>query len=541
MVFAVIVVICLLASVPPISRDALIHHLTIPKLYLKHGGIYEIQELKFSYYPMNLDLLYLVPLYFKNDIFPKFIHFGFALITAVMIYKYLSRRINREYALLGALFFLSIPVITRLSSIAYVDLGLICFLFASLLYVFRWIESEFQLKYLAISAIFCGLGLGTKYNGLIGLFLLGLFIPFVYTRYHAGKNLYSTKAVSWGAVFVFIALTVFSPWMIRNIIWTGNPVYPLYNGFFNNEKNIETILTEHQNRKSARMSHFEIRKNLYGETTWEIAMLPIRVFFQGRDNDPKFFDGKANPFLLLLPVFAFLGFKRETRQLKTEKMLMLFFSICFLLFACAQTSIRIRYFSPIIPPLVILSMFGLSNISCVLLNSYQRVSQHVKKIIIFLIIFVMLGLNATYIISRFEYIRPIAYLSGKISRDSYIQRFWPEYAAMRYANEHLPKDAKIMGVYMGNRGYYLDVPIIFGLNMLQRLSAKAASPEEVVQMLREKKISHLLVNYELFNFWVKNYSRHEKRVLKDFFENYTATMFSKDGYGLLQVTLRPES
>lgn len=458
-----------------------------------------------------------------------------------MIYKYLSRRINREYALLGALFFLSIPVITRLSSIAYVDLGLICFLFASLLYVFRWIESEFQLKYLAISAIFCGLGLGTKYNGLIGLFLLGLFIPFVYTRYHAGKNLYSTKAVSWGAVFVFIALTVFSPWMIRNIIWTGNPVYPLYNGFFNNEKNIETILTEHQNRKSARMSHFEIRKNLYGETTWEIAMLPIRVFFQGRDNDPKFFDGKANPFLLLLPVFAFLGFKRETRQLKTEKMLMLFFSICFLLFACAQTSIRIRYFSPIIPPLVILSMFGLSNISCVLLNSYQRVSQHVKKIIIFLIIFVMLGLNATYIISRFEYIRPIAYLSGKISRDSYIQRFWPEYAAMRYANEHLPKDAKIMGVYMGNRGYYLDVPIIFGLNMLQRLSAKAASPEEVVQMLREKKISHLLVNYELFNFWVKNYSRHEKRVLKDFFENYTATMFSKDGYGLLQVTLRPES
>ena len=27
---------------PPISRDALIHHLAIPKLWLKHGGFYEI-------------------------------------------------------------------------------------------------------------------------------------------------------------------------------------------------------------------------------------------------------------------------------------------------------------------------------------------------------------------------------------------------------------------------------------------------------------------------------------------------------------------
>ncbi|MCA1785832.1 MAG: glycosyltransferase family 39 protein, partial [Desulfobacteraceae bacterium] len=232
-VFCTIGFVSLLALVPPVSRDALTHHLFIPNLYLQHGGIYEIPHISFSYYPMNLDLLYLIPLYSGNDILPKFIHFAFGLITAGMIYRYLSRRINTTYALLGSLFFLTIPVIVRLSSTVYVDLGLICFLFASMLYLFHWIESGFKPKYLLISAVFCGLALGTKYNGLVGLFLLGLFTAFVYARYHAGKKLYTVKSIGWAAAFVMAAMIVFSPWMIRNMAWTGNPVYPLYNSVFN--------------------------------------------------------------------------------------------------------------------------------------------------------------------------------------------------------------------------------------------------------------------------------------------------------------------
>ena len=87
-IFSVIVAVVVLASVPPVSRDALTHHLAIPKLYLKHGGIYEIPGIIFSYYPMNLDLLYLIPLYFQNDIAAKYIHFLFALLTALFIYKF---------------------------------------------------------------------------------------------------------------------------------------------------------------------------------------------------------------------------------------------------------------------------------------------------------------------------------------------------------------------------------------------------------------------------------------------------------------------
>ncbi len=86
----IILIICLvllilsiivLSLVPPVSKDALTHHLAVPKLYIKHGGIYEIPFMEYSYYPMNLDLLYIIPLYFGSDIIPKFIHFAFALLN----------------------------------------------------------------------------------------------------------------------------------------------------------------------------------------------------------------------------------------------------------------------------------------------------------------------------------------------------------------------------------------------------------------------------------------------------------------------------
>jgi hypothetical protein len=79
LIFVLIAAVLVLSCVPPVSKDELVHHLAVPKLYLKHGGMYEIPFMEFSYYPMNVDLLYLLPLSFGNDIVPKFIHFGFAL------------------------------------------------------------------------------------------------------------------------------------------------------------------------------------------------------------------------------------------------------------------------------------------------------------------------------------------------------------------------------------------------------------------------------------------------------------------------------
>jgi hypothetical protein len=223
----------------------------------------------------------------------------------------------------------------------------------------------------------------------------------------------------------------------------------------------------------------------------------------------------------------------------TEKLLMLGFSIFFLLFACVQTSIRIRYFAPIFPPLVLLSMFGLQYIQENIIGQNSRISGFLKRITVFLIIFVMLGLNAKYLIERFSFVQPVDYLTDKVTRDDYIQKYRPEFACLQYANRNLNKSHRILGLYIGNRAYYSDIDIMFDLDLLKDLASGADSAEEIYKGLRKKNITHLLINIELFNFYVKKYSLHQKQLLKDFFETYTLQEFERDGNGLLTVVHNP--
>jgi 4-amino-4-deoxy-L-arabinose transferase and related glycosyltransferases of PMT family len=211
----------LLNLTPPISRDALIHHLAVPKLWLKGGGFYEIPWADFSYYPMNIDLLYLVSLYFKSDIIPKFIHLTFGFGIGLLIYAYLKNRLGKNWGLLGFLIFFTTPVVANLSTTAYVDLGMAFFTTASILVFVRWRDDGYKnTKWLILSAICMGLAAGSKYNALIAWFFLTLTVVFCCSR-DTGRGFPALKA---GVIFFAIALLIVSPWYIKNYILTGNPL-----------------------------------------------------------------------------------------------------------------------------------------------------------------------------------------------------------------------------------------------------------------------------------------------------------------------------
>ena len=559
----VIVAGIILAWVPPVSRDALTHHLAVPKLYLQHGGITELPAVLFSYYPMNLDLLYIIPLYFGNDIVPKWIHFSFALLTAWLIYGYLKKRLGAEWALFGVIFFLSLPIIVKLSITVYVDLGLIFFSTAALLSLLKWIENRFQLKFLILSAVCCGLALGTKYNGLVVLLILALSIPLVYIRiskkgFHpqdltqnrsAGRI--QLEAVGFAVVFVFLALLVFSPWMIRNTIWKSNPVYPLYDPIFNRS---QTVPAEPQNDlqmsdpdadlpgpstvKSTPWGSLAMRRVIYGESWWEIALIPVRIFFQGQDDNPRHFDGKLSPFLLLLPFFAFRQTTRPSTALQTEKKFFIFFALLFVLYTFCTTSIRIRYITPIIPPLVIMAVFGFHNIVSAMTNRWQKKRPGVTKTVIPFLGAVVLSVNGIYMVQQFHYVRPFTYLSGQVSRDAYIEKYRPEYPIYRYANRHLPKHSKILGLFLGNRRYYCDRELIFGQNEFHKSVRQSDSAQILFMDLKENGYTHIIIRFDLFNWWAdKQLGAAKKEMLQAFFATYLEPIVSKNGYGLFALKI----
>jgi len=530
LVVVLIVSIMILSCVPPVSKDALVHHLAVPKLYLKHGGMYEIPFMPFSYYPMNLDLLYLIPLYFSNDIVPKFIHFSFALLTAAFMFDYLKRRINVIYALLGIIFFLSIPIIIKLSITVYVDLGLIFFSTASLLLLLKWIERGFSLKVLLLSATFCGLTMGTKYNGLIAFFILTFFVPFLYSRYMQGNKSRFLTAAGYGILFLFVALLFFSPWMIRDYGWTNNPIYPLYDHWFNPRNAINNQI----------IGLFPYRKLVYHETWWQMALLPLRVFFQGQDGSPQYFDGRLNPFLFFLPFFAFYGIKRDPAIIRNEKKIMIAYVVLFFAFALFSSSLRIRYISPIIPPLVILSIFGVRK----MVEEVRKIQpQSLGKIglaVIMFALFFSLWLNAEYLFGQYKYVDPLNYLDGALTRDEYIEKYRLEYPTLRYINENLPEDTRILFLFMGNRGYYCDREYVFDMNnnasMLRQLVRSSKSSHKVLLGLKNMDITHLIIHNKIFKKWIKsNFSQKDQEILEDFFKKHVRLLYFKWGYGLYRL------
>ena len=446
--------------------------------------------------------------------------------------------------------FLSIPIIIKLSITVYVDLGLIFFSTAALLSILKWIETEFKLNYLLLAGSCCGLAMGTKYNGLIVFFLLTMFVPFIYSRLNNEHPKVKIKAISAGLIFCSIALAIFSPWMIRNYIWTRNPVYPLYNSLFNVQMNPpcpirwEGVEFNEPVQEKIRFGRFAYRKFMYGEKWWETASLPIRIFLQGKDNDFQFYDGRLSALLLILPLFAFATSKNDRKDsYRSEKYIFLVFSVLFILFTMFSNVVRIRYIAPALPSLVILSVYGLKNLIAWLNNCpFNFIRRSGSIVVLFSIALYMIWMNGGYLVDQFKYVKPFSYISGAISRDVYVSRFRHEYAAFQYVNEHLPLDSKILFFYIGKRGYYCDRQYFpdEGGNMkfLYRLIRSHNSALKINQALQAKGITHLLINNSLFKERLYSDLKNEKRDLfLNFIINYCEILFDGDGFSVYKLQL----
>ena len=540
----------ILASVPPVDRDALTHHLFVPKLWLKHGGVYEIPEVPFSYYPMNLDLLYTIPLYFGNDIVPKYIHHLFALLTAWLIHRYLNKRLGYVYGLLGAIFFLSIPIIVKLSITVYVDLGLVFFTTASLLLLLHWAEKDFLLRYLLLAGLCCGLAAGTKYNGLISIFVLTLFVPMIYQR-SAGKDQQSNgRALLFGLVFTVATFVAFSPWLIKNYVLTGNPIYPLHNSLFqkdqkptvaDSQSTADEAPSALQQINSTGSGAFASRKILYHETWWQALLLPVRFFIEGQDDNPRFFDGKLTPFLLVLSILAFM-FRPSSPQEGLEKKILLSFALLYFFLTFFQQALRIRYIVPIVPPLVILSMYGLRGLKDVLgrRTGGKNVKTPTAAVIVTGISCLMLGYNMHYLLKQFATVAPLSYLRGEITREQYITAYRPEYPAIQYANSLLPPDAKVLCIYLGNRGYYMNFQPVFeqpydSSGIFSTFLRLNDQKKDILKLISKKGITHILLRDDLTGTWFNLLTPQQKTFISPIFQNLTQPMFKLKGHTLFRI------
>jgi len=547
-VLCAIVVVFFFAEVilnftPPISRDALVHHLAVPKIWLKHGGFYEIPWAEYSYYPVYINLLYLVCLYLKNDIAPKFIHLGFGITTAWLINVYLKQKLGRNWGLLGMVIFVTTPIVVWLSTSAYVDLGMTFFTTGSVLAFIRWRDSEYsEFKWFLIASLCMGIAIGSKYNALIAWFIVTLMVMFRYVR-DTNKQM---VALRYGLLFFVIAALVASPWYVKNYLQTGNPFYPLFNGFFkliHHHPDLD-VLQGQVIDKNETIDFFKMREAMYGESFWETLLIPIRMFFQGKDSSYQYFQGSLNPILIIFLPFTWLN-----RRYGKDKMFFVCFTVIFIFMAYFLTQKQVRYILPVLPFLSILAVMGIKDVLDKLngetfLSSLQlgKNVKSIAKILLFTVVAVLLILNLNYLKSRINTIKPFPYVMGKETKEAFLKRHLLHYDAVEYINNNLPMDAKIFTMFLGRRGYYLgrayENESSFGMNTIKNMVKSSQDEKKFKEYIRSMNVTHILMRTDLANNFLKdNFSIQEIKCFMNLLTKYWKLIYESNGYSIWDVRL----
>jgi hypothetical protein len=506
----------ILGFLPPISRDELTHHLAIPRLYANAGRIIEVPIAPYAYYPMLLDMLYTPWVYWGYDSVPKLIHALFAYLTGLLLYAYLARRMNAIYGLLGFFIYISMPVVARLSHWGYIDLGLTFYTTATILTLLCWREQRECLAWLNLAALSLGFALATKPNGMVAALLIG----FLFLLVIAKPPRKSTSRIGRElALFGGGVLIVFVPWLLKNWFQTGNPFYPFLGDLFASQAaGVPAGATFGAVGILAR------RELLYEENFWQIVSLPIRLFFSGRDDNPQFFDGVLTPILLVFLPWTFKGKWLE------EKKLLGSFALLFLFYAIFLVELRVRYVLPMVPALVTLAVYGI-------FNAYIRIK---RPLFLLVVLVIFAGWHFVYLFSYVRAAQPLAYLIGAESRDAYLARALPEYAAFKFINVKTEASAKIYLLFVGRRAYYCEREYFHDSGdlpgVLLDFVRKGKTADEIAQSLKAMKLTHLMMRDDLLAaFLTGNLTPAQAVVWNDFAATRLKPMFQARGYSVYQL------
>ena len=284
---------------------------------------------------------------------------------------------------------------------------------------------------------------------------------------------------------------------------------------------------------------------MYGESFWETLMIPIRMFFQGKDNSYQYFQGVLNPILIVFSPFILL--KKRYRK---DQFVFVIFTVFFILMAFFLTAKQVRYILPVLPFLAILAVMGIKNLLDKMGEktyfSSGKFGEKIKltgKIFVFAIVAVLLIFNYIYLKNRIDTINPFPYVMGKETREAFLKHHLLHYDAVEYINNNLLADAKIFTMFLGRRGYYLERAYqnepSFGMSTIRNLVKCSNNEKQFLKTIRSMNSTHILMQKDLFyKFLRDNFSKQDIIRFMNLLNKSWNKIFEDSGYSVWAVHIR---
>ena len=502
-----------LALAPAFRTDALAYHLAVPKAFLQAGGLVNLPSNIYSFFPQQMEMLYLFALALGTDSLAQLTGLGIVFLLLLALWHYSSKKMEDSYAWLTPVIFFSTPTFFSLASSAYVEVQTVTYLFLAF---YCW-ENGCKRKHtnwFILMTLFTGAAVATKLTSVIILPLAFLGLA-IHSLTHKNVNQAATQCL----ILVLGSLLILSPWLARNYFFTGNPLAPFFINIFGGENGMNWDIARSQ-MQFKYYSSFGM-----GHGILDFFSLPINLTFFSELNSLKF-DGKIGIlYFLLLP--ALLGLGRKA--LPT----IIVFSVLLVFWFLQMQSIRL-----LAPAFAFLSLLLISGLNQIFIK-YQ--SGKIEKKILTAILALGILFNTSTIIKEWFHVNPLSYLLKKETREQFLSHQIKAYPSYYDANKFLTEKDKVLMVYMKNLGYLMNRPFLSDTflesHTLSEIIDKGVYAADIINRLKARGITHVLFDFNYVFGKDSTLTIGERAIFKNFLIKYGEQLSAKNGFLLYRFML----
>jgi len=459
--------------------DSLAYHLAVPKIWLQAGHIVPITFIHQSNFPLAVDNLYIWGLLWGAEAGAKAFTLAFQIYGILAVFG-LARQAYGEIAgWWAALAWSTIPAVMWLSGTAYIDIQNGLYAGLGILFAAMLIR-ELAAPYAWLSGIMLGLAAGSKYTGFETLFAVAAVIV-VASLMTAKLQTPNSKLQAPKSLVVVsgLALLIASPWYIKNVVWTGNPVYPFFYKEFGGKHwsqwQTDIYNAEQQSfgvgRETPPSSPIEPQR--IGHAILGLAYQPGRYVNPGETAGQGFPVG-AIGFVVVGSLLVWLISGRATRfEGSVLGMVLISFAMWFVL------SEQSRYIIALGVPLSVLAGGGVLRLRA---RHFLAAAIVVQAVI------------SLYVVKTMRFDTQAQIVAGKVSAQDYMSQAVPFYDSAQYLND-VAKGGRV-ALYDEVFGYLLDVPYLWANpgHSNELGYEHMSTSEDLVAALKREGVTHIYVD-----------------------------------------------
>lgn len=282
---SLVLIAFVLATLPPTAWDVLTYHLAGAEAYVQEGRFYAVPHNHFLGFPQLVDTLYAGQLAITRQLNGGgLLHWTIGVLMLIFTGSHAARHAGTRAGWLAVIALLSSITIWLEMTFAYVDLMLMALSIIGLAALESWSQQRDRAGWLVLLGLLAGFAMGTKYTAIWLALAFGLMILW-YSR-RDGVRMLAYRALVFGGTAALIML----PWLIRNMLWYDNPVYP----FVFEAGEMDAIRQDWYSDPGSGL--------IYGSNAWQVPLMPLMATIMGVEGGEIYSSDIGPLFALLLPI-----------------------------------------------------------------------------------------------------------------------------------------------------------------------------------------------------------------------------------------------